>query len=73
MNDLRDFCVPTNDTDTLWEEFAQVKQTVNSRSRPIQEVATELLTLQMGVPELSQRQLYYLGARRVVLYSIQGY
>jgi len=59
LNNLRDFCVPSNNTDKLWEEFAQVKQTANGRSRPIQEVATELITLQMRVPELSSTQLYY--------------
>ena len=42
LNDLRKFCIPKNDTDKNWEEFQLVRQTVNGKSRHIQEVATEL-------------------------------
>ena len=59
LNELRDFCVPANDTDKLWEQFHQVKQTVNGCSKPIQEVATDLQTLKMRIPALSNHQLYY--------------
>ena len=29
LNDLRIFCVPSTDKERIWEEFAQVRQTVN--------------------------------------------
>ena len=29
LNDLRIFCVPSTDKQRIWEEFAQVRQTVN--------------------------------------------
>ena len=59
LNELRDFCVPANDTDKLWEQFHQVKQTVNGRSKPIQKVATDLQTLKIRILALSDHQLYY--------------
>ena len=58
LNDLRTFCVPSTDKQKIWEEFAQVKQTVNGVSRPIQVVANELKVFQMRVAELSPTQLY---------------
>ena len=58
FNDLRTFCVPSTDKGKIWEEFAQVKQTVNRVSRPIQVVANELKVLHMRVAELSPTQLY---------------
>ena len=58
LNDLRNFCVPSTDNERIWEEFAQVKQTVNGVSRPIQIVANELKVLQMRVAKLSPKQLY---------------
>jgi hypothetical protein len=59
LNELRTFCVPSNDMDKLWEEFQQIRQTTNGRSRPIQEVATELQILKLRIPYISQKQLYY--------------
>ena len=56
LNDLRIFCVPSTDTERIWEEFAQVRQTVNGVSRPIQIITNELKVLQMGVGELSPTQ-----------------
>ena len=57
VNELRDFCVPANETDKLWEQFHQVKQIVNGRSKQIQEVGTDLQTLKMRIPALSDHQL----------------
>ena len=59
LNDLRAFCVPTNHKETLWKIFAEVRQTTGNQLRPIQEVATELQTLKMRVPELTDTQPYY--------------
>ena len=53
LNNLRIFCVPSTDKERIWEEFAQVRQTVNGVSRCIQIVANELKVLQIRVAELS--------------------
>ena len=53
---LRIFCVASTDKETLWEEFALVKQTVNRVVRPTQIVANELKVLEMRVSELSTKQ-----------------
>ena len=58
LNDLRIFCVPSTDKERIWEEFAQVRQTDNRVSRPIQIVTNELKVLQMRVAEISPTQLY---------------
>ena len=42
----------------MHEDFQSIKQTVNGRRRPIQEVATELRTLQLRLPQLTDMQLY---------------
>ncbi len=59
LNDLRKFCIPPNYEEKLWQEFLNIKQTVNGRSRPIKQVGTELQTMKMRVPRLTYLQLFH--------------
>ena len=58
LNNLGMFHVPSTDKERIWEEFAQVKRTVNRVSRSIQIIVNELQVVQMRVEELSPTQLF---------------
>ena len=59
LDDLRKFCIPPNYEEKLWQEFNEIRQTMHGRSKPIKQVATELLTMKMRIPKLTTTQMYY--------------
>jgi len=55
---LRKFCVPFISDDKLWTEFQAIRQTQNSRTKPIQQVANKINQLQILLPKISDWQCY---------------
>jgi len=55
---LRKFCVPFIRNDKLWTEFQAIRQTQNSRTKPIQQMANKIKQLQILLSKISDWQYY---------------
>ena len=52
----RKFCVPFISDYKLWTAFQAIRQTQNSRTKPIQQVANKIKQLQILLPKISDWQ-----------------
>ena len=56
---LRQYCIPFTSKETLWNEFQAIRQTLNGRTLPIQDVANKIKQYQMQLLRISNWQCYH--------------
>jgi len=56
---LRQYCIPFTSKETLWNEFQAIRQTINGRMLPIQDIANKIKPYQMQLPWISNWQCYH--------------
>jgi len=56
---LRQYCIPFTSKETLWNEFQAIRQTLNGRTLPIQDIANKIKQYQIQLPCISNWQYYY--------------
>jgi len=56
---LRHYGIPFTSKETLWNEFQAVRQMLNGRTLPIQDIANKIKQYQMQLPRTSNWQCYH--------------
>jgi len=56
---LRQYCIPYTSKETLWNEFQAIRQMLNGRMLPIQDIANKIKQYQMQLPRISNWQCYH--------------
>jgi len=56
---LRQYCIPFTSKETLWNEFQAIRQMLNGRTLPIQDIANKIKQYQMQLPRISNWQYYH--------------
>jgi len=56
---LRQYCIPFTSKEMLWNEFQAIRQMLNGRTLPIQDIANKIKQYQMQLPRISNCQCYH--------------
>jgi len=56
---LRQYCIPFTSKETLWNEFQAIRQTLNGRTLPIQDIANNIKQYQVQLLRISNWQCYH--------------
>jgi len=56
---VRQYCIPFTSKETLWNEFQAIRQMLNGRMLPIQDIANKIKQYQMQLPRISNWQCYH--------------